>query len=496
MLRRPDRLLLGLAGLVALAGAWTAPVLSNVSSSAPPPGGTVVVQADIAGPVEDDNITAWVNWSTNAGASWSRADMARLALPGWDSTWQGGFTLPGSGTVLWYVQSEDGANWATQGPKNAADAWPPAPALLAPVAFEPAGDMVNNPPGNWLDLTDVRFGISDAWIYARVTNNHTSWPVSTTIPLRWYLYAVGFRNPDAAQDTFSFVLAYGNILGLYQPGLYVINGYTSEFERVGDIEYNTAGNVLSMRCRIADLATHPKFGPWPIPSGHLRAARGDTRSVDINQNATLHDTSNQSRWYVDRSPGFVVGQNRSPVLSLPTVVPRQGGPSTEFAFSADYTDPDTNLPVLRKLVVGADTIELVPNGHRWHRPVVFGDRRGGFAPGVHRFHFLFSDGLATVTSGPDSFVVTDTTAVAELPPAPVGFTAAPNPFRHAVELLIPPGWQGAVLFAPSGRLVRRFLPGRQRWDGTDESGRPVPSGVYFLRAGAGAAGLRLLRLAD
>jgi hypothetical protein len=492
----PVRLLPALAVLAATAGAWTSPLLSNVCGSAPAAGGTAFVHADIAGPAADAVITAWVNYSTNDGASWTPAAMTRLAQPGWDSTWQGSFPLPGSGSVLWYVQCEDGSNWATQGPRNNADAWPPGPNLLARAATEPAGDMVNNPPGNWLDLTDVRFGISGEWIYARMTNNHNSWPYSTTFPLRWYLYAAGFRNPDAAQDTFSWVFAYGNILGIYETGLYMINGYTEQFERVGDIESSTAGNVLSMRCRISTLTSNPKFGPWPIPSGHLRAARGDTRSVDISQNATLHDTSNQCRWYVDRSPGFVVGQNRPPALNLPTVVPREGGPATEFVFSTDYTDPDSNLPVLRKVIVDAETIELVPNGHRWHRPVVFSVRRGGFAPGIRRFRYLFSDGLATVTSEPDSFVVTDPTAVAELPASPAGFAAAPNPFRHAVELLVPPGWQGVDIFAPSGRLVGGFPAGRHRWDGTDESGRLLPAGVYFLRARAGAGRRRLLRLAD
>jgi len=230
-------------------GDWTSPLLVNVASSAPGPSAPVVIQADIAGPVEDVDITAWVRWSTNAGASWNRSDMFRLARPGWDSTWQGSFDVPGSGTVLYYVQCEDGSNWATQGPRNAGDAWPPSVNQLVKVADEPAGDMVNNPDGPFLDLTDVHFGISGEWVYTRITNNDNQWPIRRGILGPWYLYTAGFRNPDAAQDTFSWALAYGNILGIYDPGLYRINSYTEEFERVGDIEYNTSGNVLAMRYR-------------------------------------------------------------------------------------------------------------------------------------------------------------------------------------------------------------------------------------------------------
>ncbi len=69
------------------------------------------------------------------------------------------------------------------------------------------------------------------------------------------------------------------------------------------------------------------------------------------------------------------------------------------------------------------------------------------------------------------------------------FGAAPNPFRLAVTLEFPGVASRPAVIAVTdarGRVVsRRTLPaGAERllWDGRDEGGRMLPSGVYFLRA--------------
>lgn len=97
-------------------------------------------------------------------------------------------------------------------------------------------------------------------------------------------------------------------------------------------------------------------------------------------------------------------------------------------------------------------------------------------------------------------------------PGPVrslsGFTAAPNPFNPSTLFLLPPdGGGGPVrvdVYDIAGRRVRRLegtstAEGRTGfpWDGRDESGRPVPSGVYFgvaeTRAGRAVARAVLVR---
>jgi hypothetical protein len=72
----------------------------------------------------------------------------------------------------------------------------------------------------------------------------------------------------------------------------------------------------------------------------------------------------------------------------------------------------------------------------------------------------------------------------------------PNPFNAAATLPYQLPRQGPVrltLFNLAGQPVRRLVdevqqPGlhRPRWDGTDESGLPVASGIYFYRLEAGA----------
>lgn len=80
------------------------------------------------------------------------------------------------------------------------------------------------------------------------------------------------------------------------------------------------------------------------------------------------------------------------------------------------------------------------------------------------------------------------------PVHPTGFTLAqnyPNPFNPAtiIEFELPlPGRVRMTVYNVAGRRVRtpldQFLPpGRHRtmWDGTDDAGRDLPSGVYFYR---------------
>ena len=77
----------------------------------------------------------------------------------------------------------------------------------------------------------------------------------------------------------------------------------------------------------------------------------------------------------------------------------------------------------------------------------------------------------------------------------------PNPFNPVTSIqfeIAKPGPAAVRIFSVNGRLVRvlverPFTPGqyRVRWDGRDERGRPVASGVYVLEATSG--GERLVR---
>ena len=85
--------------------------------------------------------------------------------------------------------------------------------------------------------------------------------------------------------------------------------------------------------------------------------------------------------------------------------------------------------------------------------------------------------------------------------------AAPNPFRASTDLrfALPVDSQVSLeVYDVTGRLVaspvrdERYPAGPHAvsWDGRDASGRPVASGVYFLRirAGSATANGKILRL--
>lgn len=478
----------------ARAGAWTAPTLANVCNSAPAPGGTMTVHADIVNADRGTDVTARLFYSLDNQATWSETAFVPVGRHGFDSTFAGVAPLPGSGTVFYYIHASNGTNYGTQGPTNPANTWPAPMSALVSVTNETAGDTFNGARGPWLDMTGVWFGRSADRIYARVTNNYSSWPLNSGVLGPWYIYAAGVGNPDYPGDTFGFALAYANVLGIYTSGLYVANKYTEEFTRIGDIDVQTDGNALQMRCLISDLAAHPKFGPWPIPSGFFSSARGDARSARANLTSTLHDTTAQSRWYVNRTPEYAIGTNRPPVLDRGRVSPEVGAPETEFFFSVRYTDPDTNLARQCAVVVDADTFELAPTNHYYWQGVTFSSTRSGFAPGLHEFRFTAWDGMSRVETAPDTFEVIGT-AVAEAPAQrPARLAAAPNPFGGRTAITAPPG---TVHVADAlGRVVRAFSVGSDAsgvsWDGRGGDGRQVPPGLYFLHA-AGAR-LRLVRI--
>jgi len=396
---------------------WYSPVLWNVCNSAAGTSGSIVVNADCIDSVMPpmDGVGLTVFYSTDEQLTWQQVSMNAVGRPGYDSTFQCAFPAPDSGTAYYYVRADNGTNYGTQSPFNAADVWPVSDNLLAETALEGTGDTINDPDGEWLDLTSCAMGYSDGKFYGRLTNNSNSWPINGGLFGPWYLYSVGFRNSEAyTLDTLVYAMTYANVLGIYTTGLYEINAYTKDFTKVADVDVQTSGNRLIMRCNVSDLAARRGFQPWPNQCGYLCSAKGETRSANAALQSWQHDTTNSSRFYVDRTPRVVVGLNQPPVLNIAGVEPDTGTGETDFRFHVHYVDADTNLPVLRCVVVDADTYDLAPNSHRYAAGVTFTGDLSGFGPGPHEFRFAFDDGVALVATQPDTFFVTDA-GVAEVP---------------------------------------------------------------------------------
>ena len=102
------------------------------------------------------------------------------------------------------------------------------------------------------------------------------------------------------------------------------------------------------------------------------------------------------------------------------------------------------------------------------------------------------DGDGDLEGGEYAPIPLRTSGVGEVPSSSIAIRAWPNPFNARLNLRLEGAGDGPVqvdIFDAAGRRVRR-LEARDdsaNWDGTDETGRHLPSGAYFLRARSSAS---------
>ncbi|HEX7880495.1 MAG TPA: FG-GAP-like repeat-containing protein, partial [Candidatus Eisenbacteria bacterium] len=128
------------------------------------------------------------------------------------------------------------------------------------------------------------------------------------------------------------------------------------------------------------------------------------------------------------------------------------------------------------------------------------DSPAPFTPASCPWPMFGHDSRRTGVMGNPIFIVTGTPEGEGSPRVPLELAQnSPNPFQPmtTIRFARAPG-SGSVaatlsVFDPSGRLVRRLFEGdvaegthEVRWDGRDDSGSPLPSGVYFYKLTAGS----------
>jgi hypothetical protein len=128
----------------------------------------------------------------------------------------------------------------------------------------------------------------------------------------------------------------------------------------------------------------------------------------------------------------------------------------------------------------------------------------GLLPCFFSGYLLRVRGSGDIVSGVPTDAGTPGEAIAGLRVEPI----RPNPMRGGtgtLRITLPrmEEWVSVSIHAPSGRLVRNLFQGslsagihEVHWDGEDESGRRIPSGVYFTRVQTrtGASSQKLLLL--
>jgi hypothetical protein len=96
-----------------------------------------------------------------------------------------------------------------------------------------------------------------------------------------------------------------------------------------------------------------------------------------------------------------------------------------------------------------------------------------------------------------SEIITETESTPPLPPSTFSLSAYPNPFNNATNISVEGNLESILqitIYDITGRRVKSFIPSSQiTWDGSDDRGKPVSSGIYFVKAG-GAGFEKSLRI--
>lgn len=461
------------------------PHFDDFRNSAAVPYGTMTVNVDI---VENDAPTvpgeASVFYSNDGQSTWTEVQMSEV-LPYAGGTWEASFPVE-DGDVHYYFVAHDDGSATFSSPVNSGDVFPAPMNLMTNPGTETGGDISN--PLNWsLDLDGFWVGYSDTCLYGRLSNVTGSWPTAHTIFGPWFIYTLVVDNPDAGADSFAYAMVYGNVPLIAASGLYFVDARDSSYTRIADIDCQISGGDLNMRCELADLYAHPYFGA-DNPSGYYNLGAGTATVWLANLGHAADSTCVHS--YYRRTEVGAVGTNTAPHLDAPGYAfsPEQGVNGAVVTLGATYSDADGHLPTIRQAVVDGSPVEMGSGPDH------------DYASGVeflvdvdltledHTFYFRFSDGVETVETPADTIPL-----ASGAPDGPTDSTVAlrsmwPSPMRgeSTIVFSVPRGSEGALsVYDVSGRLVRSLWRGAggdhsRAWNGRDEAGRLVPSGVYFV----------------
>lgn len=481
------------------------PFIYNVCNSAPPSNSPVWFNADILdtlnGQPIESNVTLWYSFDNQA--SWNSSSMMPIDTIGFKITYESEVVAPASGTAYYFVRAKnDSGCYGTQSPINANDIFPTPSNLLISICDEDTGDTIGGAAGPWLDLTGCWAGYSQDSLYIMITNNGGGWPWYESYYYGpWFIYGGGVYNPEATSDSFTYTL--GRIDSpLITSNLLKINQYTGELWIIGGIDETTNGDTLWIRCALADLINDPDFGPWPNSSGLYLS--GGTSTLYASGDLEINDFTDPGRFYLETQT-FIIGSNSAPLLTNPQVQPDSGTPDTIFTFTVTYTDTDNNLPTLKNVVIDSMDYQMSSDDHGYGDGAEFSFSKDSFSVGKHDFYFEFSDGMDTVNTNSDTFVVYEAGVEKKREPAykmkDLKFLSIyPNPFSTSTSITSSlPSAQGHKgtgeqdvelnIYDVGGRLVKNLALGNGHsalgttvmWDGRDDEGNRLSSGIYFVK---------------
>ncbi len=385
------------------------------------------------------------------------------------------------GTVQYYFRAGNDSLVVTQSPFFSG-AGSPSVSDYAELADDPANDTLPGSHGAWLDLTGSGMTYSSSRLYGYLSNVSGTWPANSRDTL--YLYALGMIDPAGNSSTL-FAMVYINLFPIVSPGLYKINLIDTSFTHIGNVSYSISGGRLYMSCAISDLTADPDWSEWPPTYGYM-ISNAVTLSGTLTS-PSLNDFTTPS-FYEPRTQTLSFNQNQSPRLFDWAF---DQTPNISLRAKAHYADADNNLPKLRKLYFDRGVYDMGSFDHRYVDSSEFEYILPWPGEGVHYYYYQFSDGRDTVLTAMDSIYLSGTGIfdAGYLPEKYSLLSCYPNPFNSSTNIsfrIETPGDFRLSIIDVTGRKVRDFPlhdygPGVYRilWDGADEHGTPLSSGIYF-----------------
>jgi hypothetical protein len=378
------------------------------------------------------------------------------------------------------------------------DVFPPAIDQLSLIIDDAAGDTLSTGPEQ-LDILGTYFGFSDTRFYVAIKNNGSGFPTNEggIFPSEYYVYISALVNPEIALiDTAGYALVYVEVPLFFQPGLYRFAGSEislDSIQQIAEIETAVVDSFLYLACNIEDMVNDEYFGEWPSLSrtlgiDFLTAVVGITPEFEFIY--SLIDFSIPAIQVIDQ---YVIEPfvNELPVISNISAEISDGITGVELT----YEDNNGNFPLIAHVITDQnETFDLLPTSFDFTQPVIFQAQIP--VSNWNSLNVFFSDnGFEYVeeviyNSSVDDGSISMNTILQNYP----------NPFNPSTAITFSLPVQEAenaelIIFNVKGQLVKDLsenlkdletsgdneLEYSVLWNGEDESGCAVPSGLYFYK---------------
>jgi hypothetical protein len=367
------------------------------------------------------------------------------------------------------------------------DTFPPALNAMGYVADDPAGDSVNVYAPQ-LDLTGSWFGYSNTKLYTALSNASNLFPTMNSFT-SYNLYFAGLAaSTSAVADSTVYAMLYTfNNPGVISPGLYKLGltlaDTTITYQYLAPIQSVASGGKLYLSCNISDLTNDPGFGTWPPQFNSLGYMAGSLK-IDIDPGTLLPsfgigDLSAISQLIFENHQ-YAVGVNTPPVILNPGI----SGVIGSVAVSFDYYDANQDFPLYAKIIMEStgSEVDFVPSSLDFSQSV----HMVAMVPVGEEWSSVFIRISDNNIDYPFDFI--DVANEDETIPAVHDFSVYPNPFNPDKGVLHIK-YSGAPypdprlwIYNAKGQLIRLIdMESNVYWDGTDDRGKPVADGVYFMR---------------